>query len=1027
MTRATREGAGLLLLLAAVVTCHAATCDLDQRPNIVFVLMDDCGWGDVDWNDPYMRTPNIRAIKDDGRSMTNAYSLQLCSPSRSALLTGKMIRRKRKAPDSDIISEELKLTTRGEQFLAFQTDDIVILTTPSNLDVLARNAHWFCDGTFDSAPNLQSLGLQDWYLEPENSLLIKTIQALAFVPPDDVIEAFQQLMDSLDADTDETLSDFLAYFESTWLGIVQRGRRRRPKFDVAMWNVYSRVEDNLPRTNNSVEGWQRAFDQRMSVTHPTLGRLVSKLRKEQASTELMIEQHAMGVRMRKNKQYEVVNTRLQALVARYPHTYGLQVNRIFDNNLNWLPENLKLVSQELKDLNYTTHMIGKWHLGFCDWDLTPLGRGFDTFYGKVKGNSNYFTHNAQFKEIESYYDFFDQTRNVPEAYRARCGDRRKPPGDTTVLHLPGLPDRSCSIPGDKRHNRPTPSSVPEYYVDKYCSHIQHRPRQIYCAMMAAADEGIGNITTALKDTVRFNWPLRGGKVTLFEGGTKVFSVIKAPGIVNNTGNDWDGLFHELDWYPTLVEAACGTPPSSLDGVSQYQQIVTNTSLSLCGSPSSVDGVSQYQQIMTNTSLSVCGSPSSVDGVSQNQQVVTNSPSSVDGVSQYQQIMTGHPGPRQTMLYNIEKTGNYGYVADPYERNNIYAGNETLQDVIDLKALITSEENRLVSAQDGGQSPVAIGIRNQLGHWNPGWCSVDPLPGVCNPDPCQNGGTCFQEDYTYRCACPLRASGTHCETLIACNVPGLTQVHITNIKSVQSTTDGDIVTPSDPSAEFSVQYDVTTQERCTMESVTFKLLGGDAKNLQMALFDGSNWNDDGYVFLPNVKRDIEMTLPYLLAQVGTKVRFIVTPETGTTDITLLVKNISLCVGLVCQPAIFSKVWQQNVASINESNGEITVTPTNPANIFKVVYQVNPKETATFTRVTYRVLGTAPKKIRATVLNHPDSTNNGTVFDTTFTVGQDEVGEFSPPAIGNRVRFAIFPTTGTTAIQFVIVSIEACLGS
>ncbi|XP_025080740.1 uncharacterized protein LOC112556185 isoform X2 [Pomacea canaliculata] len=131
------------------------------------------------------------------------------------------------------------------------------------------------------------------------------------------IEAFQQLMDSLDADTDETLSDFLAYFESTWLGIVQRGRRRRPKFDVAMWNVYNRVGDNLPRTNNSVEGWHRAFDERMSVTHPTLGRLVSKLRKEQVSTELMMEQLAMGVRMRKNKQYEKVNTRLQALVAMY--------------------------------------------------------------------------------------------------------------------------------------------------------------------------------------------------------------------------------------------------------------------------------------------------------------------------------------------------------------------------------------------------------------------------------------------------------------------------------------------------------------------------------------------------------------------------------------------------------------------------------------------------------------------------------------------------------------------------------------
>ncbi|KAL8604295.1 hypothetical protein ACOMHN_023665 [Nucella lapillus] len=140
-------------------------------------------------------------------------------------------------------------------------------------------------------------------------------------------------MDSLDADTDETLSDFLAYFESTWLGIVQRGHRRRPKFDVAMWNVYNRVGDNLPRTNNSVEGWHCAFDQRMSVTHPTLGRLVIKLRKEQARTELMLEQRAMGVRMRKNKQYEVVNTRLQALVARYAQKDALVFLKAVAHNL----------------------------------------------------------------------------------------------------------------------------------------------------------------------------------------------------------------------------------------------------------------------------------------------------------------------------------------------------------------------------------------------------------------------------------------------------------------------------------------------------------------------------------------------------------------------------------------------------------------------------------------------------------------------------------------------------------------------
>ena len=119
--------------------------------------------------------------------------------------------------------------------------------------------------------NLQSLGLQDWYLEPENSLLVKTIQALAFVPPDDVIEAFQQLTDSLDADTDETLSDFLAYFESTWLGIVQRGRRRRHNSTSPCGTSTIVWETNLPRTNNSVEGWHRAFDQRMSVTQVMQG------------------------------------------------------------------------------------------------------------------------------------------------------------------------------------------------------------------------------------------------------------------------------------------------------------------------------------------------------------------------------------------------------------------------------------------------------------------------------------------------------------------------------------------------------------------------------------------------------------------------------------------------------------------------------------------------------------------------------------------------------------------------------------
>ena len=65
-----------------------------------------------------------------------------------------MIRTKRKAPDGDDIPDDMCQTTRGEQFLALHDEnlDLYIFATNKNLDILARQRHWFCDGTFDNAP-----------------------------------------------------------------------------------------------------------------------------------------------------------------------------------------------------------------------------------------------------------------------------------------------------------------------------------------------------------------------------------------------------------------------------------------------------------------------------------------------------------------------------------------------------------------------------------------------------------------------------------------------------------------------------------------------------------------------------------------------------------------------------------------------------------------------------------------------------------------------------------------------------------
>ncbi|KAL5008803.1 hypothetical protein ScPMuIL_014384 [Solemya velum] len=76
----------------------------------------------------------------------------------------------------------------------------------------------------------------------------------------------------------------------------------------------------------------------------------------------------------------------------YPFHTGLQHAVIHNWQANYLPGNLTTLPQKMKDLGYSTHMIGKWHLGFCDWKYTPTFRGFDSFLGFYSGAEDYYTH-----------------------------------------------------------------------------------------------------------------------------------------------------------------------------------------------------------------------------------------------------------------------------------------------------------------------------------------------------------------------------------------------------------------------------------------------------------------------------------------------------------------------------------------------------------------------------------------------------------------------------------------------------------
>jgi arylsulfatase A-like enzyme len=62
-----------------------------QRPNIVFILIDDLGWADVGcFGSKYYETPNIDRLAAQGMRFTDAYAAcAVCSPTRASIMTGK--------------------------------------------------------------------------------------------------------------------------------------------------------------------------------------------------------------------------------------------------------------------------------------------------------------------------------------------------------------------------------------------------------------------------------------------------------------------------------------------------------------------------------------------------------------------------------------------------------------------------------------------------------------------------------------------------------------------------------------------------------------------------------------------------------------------------------------------------------------------------------------------------------------------------------------------------------------------------
>ncbi len=75
----------------AILPLVLASCaPVDQQPNIVFIVADDLGYGELgSYGQQHIRTPNLDRLAADGTRFTNHYSgSPVCAPSRAVLLTG---------------------------------------------------------------------------------------------------------------------------------------------------------------------------------------------------------------------------------------------------------------------------------------------------------------------------------------------------------------------------------------------------------------------------------------------------------------------------------------------------------------------------------------------------------------------------------------------------------------------------------------------------------------------------------------------------------------------------------------------------------------------------------------------------------------------------------------------------------------------------------------------------------------------------------------------------------------------------
>ncbi|CAG5126095.1 unnamed protein product, partial [Candidula unifasciata] len=327
-------------------------------------------------------------------------------------------------------------------------------------------------------------------------------------------------------------------------------------------------------------------------------------------------------------------TRGSLLTGKYPIHTGLQHYVIMGAQPYGLPLTEVTLAQRLKTLDYSTHIVGKWHLGFCAKDYLPENRGFDSHLGYYMGLGDYFHHYAQEGEYLGY-DFHHNGQTVwnlsdvysTEIFTARAEAIIRSHNQSKPLFL------YLAHQAVHAGNENDPIQAPQKYVDRF-PYIQDLQRRKFAGVVAALDDSVGAVYSALtdsglldntiiifssdnggpangmEDSASSNWPLRGSKRALWQGGVRAVGFVNSP-LLQKQGYVNSNLMHVVDWLPTLYSLAGGslTDIGDIDGIDQRDVLLENAPTTRQEVLLNIDPIDKTEALILGDYKIISGDPS----------------------------------------------------------------------------------------------------------------------------------------------------------------------------------------------------------------------------------------------------------------------------------------------------------------------------------------------------------------------------------------------------------------------------------